>query len=86
MIYLLRVVLLSPLTLFKREVLTLETIKLDCTYEERVSKTTNNPYKCLVVRLSDDYEKIILMSRPEQALIESSAKKNDSSHSFDEFI
>ena len=52
--------------------LTLEPIKLDCTFEERTSKKDNTTrYKCLVIRLSNNYEKVIFLTIPEVALIES---------------
>lgn len=51
---------------------TLEAIKLDCTYEERTStKDTTKKYKCLVIKFTDNYEKVVFLSVPEQALIES---------------
>ena len=54
----------------------METIKLDCTYEERVSKKDNTKhYKAIFVKLSPNFEKMILLSVPEMALIESSHKE-----------
>ena len=54
----------------------METIKLDCTYEERISKKDNTKrYKAIFVKLSPNFEKMILLSVPEMALIESSHKE-----------
>lgn len=56
---------------------TLETIKLDCTYEERYSKKdATKKFKAIFVKLSPNFEKCVLLSVPEQALIESSHKVN----------
>lgn len=51
---------------------TLETIKLDCTYEERTSKNdTTKKYKAVFIKLADNFEKCVFLSVPEQALVES---------------
>ena len=56
---------------------TLEAIKLDCTYEERTStKDSNKKYKCIVIKISENYEKVVFLSVPEQALIENTNKDN----------
>ena len=52
-------------------VLTLKAIKLDCTYEERISEKTQKPYKAIFIKLSDKYEKTVFVSYPEEALIDS---------------
>lgn len=50
----------------------MEPIKLDCTYEERTStKDTTKKYKCIIIKIADNYEKVVFLSVPEQALIES---------------
>ena len=54
----------------------METIKLDCTYEERISKKDNTKrYTALFVKLSPNFEKVIYLSVPEKALVESSHKE-----------
>lgn len=56
---------------------TLETIKLDCTYEERTSKKdATQKYKAIIIKLSPNFEKVVFLSVPEQALIEASHKEN----------
>lgn len=50
----------------------MEPIKLDCTYEERKSKN-DKLYKAIVIRIGE-YEKLVMLSYPEQVLIESLAK------------
>lgn len=55
----------------------MEAIKLDCTYEERTStKDNNKKYKAIFIKISDNYEKVVFVSVPEQALIEAN-KKDD---------
>lgn len=51
----------------------MEPIKLDCTYEERKSKKEDKLYKAIVIRIGE-YEKLVMLSYPEQVLIESLAK------------
>lgn len=53
----------------------MEAIKLDCTYEERTStKDNSKKYKAIFIKISDNYEKVVFVSVPEQALIESNNK------------
>lgn len=40
-----------------------------CTLEERISKKTGNPYKCVVVKLTDSYEKVAFLTTPEAELL-----------------
>ena len=47
----------------------METIKVDCVYKEQTSKD-NKTYKCCSIRLSDDYEKRVFLTVPEQLLLE----------------
>ena len=55
----------------------MEAIKLDCTYEERTSKKdTNNTFKAIFIKLAPNFEKVVFLSVPEQALIETSHKGN----------
>lgn len=50
----------------------METINLVCTYEERTSKKdTSKKYKAIFIKIAPNYEKMVLVSVPEQALIES---------------
>lgn len=56
----------------------METIKLDCTYEERTStKDNNKKYKAIFIKISDNYEKVVFVSVPEQALIEANNKNKN---------
>lgn len=53
----------------------MEAIQLHCTYEERTSKKDGTTkYKCLVIKLADNYEKVIFLTIPEIALIENANK------------
>lgn len=55
----------------------LETIKLDCTYEERTSKKdSTTKFKAVYIKLAPNFEKVVFLSVPEQALIEASHKEN----------
>lgn len=55
---------------------TLEAIKLDCTYEERTSqKDTTKKFKAIFIKLAPNFEKVVFLSVPEQALLESSHKE-----------
>lgn len=65
---------------------------IKCTFEERISTKTNKPYKALFIKLDDSigYEKIVLLSAPEIALLErnltSSSKINENTENvFDQF-
>ena len=58
----------------------METIKLDCVYEERTStKDKSKKYKAIFIKLSPEYEKVVFVSVPEQVLIEkeNTTKVND---------
>ena len=59
------------------------TLKTDikATFEERTSKE-GKPYKCVVLRLADNYEKIVFLSVPEIALLESSNKDEKSPYDY----
>ena len=46
-------------------------MKLDCSLETRTSKAGNS-YQCLVVKLAQDYEKVIFLDKAELALINQS--------------
>lgn len=53
----------------------MEPIKLDCTYEERTStKDSTKKYKAIFIKISDNYEKVVFVTVPEQALIEQNKK------------
>ena len=66
----------------------MESLKLECTYEERTSKKDNSKkYKAIFIKIAPNYEKMVLVSVPEQALIESnnsSASTNVNPYSFNE--
>lgn len=54
----------------------MEAIKLECTYEERVSKKdSSKKYKAIFIKINDRYEKMVLVSYPEQVMIESEASQ-----------
>lgn len=54
----------------------MEAIKLDCTYEERVSKKdSSKKYKAIFIKINEHYEKLVLVSYPEQVMIESAANE-----------
>lgn len=55
--------------------LPLEPIKLNCVYEERTSTKDNGKnYKAIFIKISDNYEKVVFLTVPEQALLEQNAK------------
>lgn len=43
--------------------------KLDCSLVERVSKKSGNSYQALVIKLTDSYEKIVLIEQSEQEIL-----------------
>ena len=64
--------------------------ELKCTFEERTSAKTGKKYKALFIRLSDNnsYEKIVLLSAPEIALIENGSSvsyETEKNNVFDQF-
>lgn len=44
-------------------------MKLDCRVEERVSQKTGKKYYILIVNITDTYQKVIFLTRPEIELI-----------------
>lgn len=53
----------------------MEPITLRCTYEERTSKKDDSKkYKAIFIRINDKYEKMVLVSYPEQIMIEKEAE------------
>lgn len=50
-------------------------MKLEATLEERISKKSGKPYKCIVVHLTDKLEKVILLDNAEVELLEYIYKK-----------
>lgn len=56
----------------------MESKKINATYEERTSKEGKS-YKCIVLRLASNYEKLVFLSVPELALLENdnSSEKQD---------
>ena len=51
-------------------------MKLDARIEERVSKT-GNPYKVLLLKLTDTYEKVIFLEPAEIELLKTKDDKNN---------
>lgn len=49
-------------------------MELKCSLETRTSKA-GNPYTCLVIKLTNDYEKIVFLDKAELALLN---QNNDS--------
>lgn len=61
----------------------MKAIKLDCTYEERTSKSDpTKTYKAIFIKLADNYEKMIFISIPEQILIENNHKDQEDMFSY----
>ena len=56
-------------------------MELKCTLETRTSKAGNS-YQCLVIKLANDYEKIVFLDKAELALI---SQNNDLSKGVDPF-
>lgn len=53
----------------------MEPITLRCTYEERTSKKDESKkYKAIFIKVNDRYEKMVLVSYPEQVMIENEAE------------
>lgn len=48
--------------------------KLVGTIEKRTSKKTGNEYTCIVIKLSDTYEKIVLLKNLELEVLKASGK------------
>ena len=46
----------------------MSSINLPCTLETRVSKD-NNPYICLTIRITENYEKVVFLDKSEIELI-----------------
>lgn len=55
----------------------MESKKIDATFEERTSKE-GKTYSCVVLRLANNYEKLVFLSTPELALLEKELKENKS--------
>lgn len=51
-------------------------MKCDCVLETRTSTKTGNSYKCLVIKLTNNYEKLVFLTNAELALLESSNAKS----------
>ena len=43
--------------------------QLNCTLETRMSSKTNKPYQCIVIKLTDTYEKLVFLTSAELALL-----------------
>lgn len=47
----------------------MDAIEVRATLETRVSKKSGKPYQCLVIKLTDTYEKIVFLDNAEVELI-----------------
>lgn len=47
----------------------MDAIEVRATLETRVSKKTSKPYQCLVIKLTDTYEKVVFLDTAEIELI-----------------
>lgn len=47
----------------------MDTLEVRATLETRVSKKTGKPYQCLVIKLTDTYEKVVFLDTAEIELI-----------------
>ncbi len=47
----------------------MDAIEVSATLETRVSKKTGNTYQCLVIKLTDTYEKVVFLDNAEVELI-----------------
>lgn len=47
----------------------MEAIEVRATLQTRISKKSGKPYQCVVIKLTDTYEKIILLDNAEIELI-----------------
>lgn len=56
-------------------------MELKCTLETRTSKAGNS-YQCLVIKLANDYEKIVFLDKAELALL---GQNNDLQKGLDPF-
>lgn len=44
-------------------------MNLKCTVVEKISKSSNNPYKCLEVEITPTYKKTVFLEKGEQELL-----------------
>lgn len=47
----------------------MDAIEVSATLETRVSKKSGKPYQCIVIKLTDTYEKIVFLDNAEVELI-----------------
>lgn len=47
----------------------MDAIEVRATLETRVSKKTGKPYQCLVIKLTDTYEKLVFLDTAEIELV-----------------
>lgn len=47
----------------------MDAIEVRATLETRVSKKTGKPYQCIVIKLTNTYEKVVMVDRAEVELI-----------------
>lgn len=48
---------------------------INCTLEERISTKSGNKYKALVIKLTDTYEKLVMLDKAEIELVELTLNK-----------
>lgn len=47
----------------------MDAIEVRATFETRVSKKTGKPYQCLVIKLTDTYQKVVFLDAAEIELL-----------------
>lgn len=47
----------------------MDAIEVKATLETRISKKSGKPYQCLVIRLTDTYEKVVFLDNAEVELL-----------------
>lgn len=52
--------------------------KLDCTLEERHSEKSGKNYKAVIIKITDTYEKMVMLDKAEIELIELTSNKTSS--------
>lgn len=64
----------------------MDTIKVDCYYKEHTSKKDDSKkFKAISIRLSDDYEKLVFLTVPEQVLLEKTYKEQETINPFNNY-
>lgn len=55
----------------------MEAKKLEATLEERLSSKSGKNYQCIVLKLTDSYEKVIFLEKAELELLKANQQKDD---------